>query len=258
MPSPSLTLLGLMALSTSALSSASENHHHHYHLLLSSDYAAEVCSPNTTATTDDDASSPVPPCIQVVTIEAACTTPNSSTSPTEWLDHAECMCGGSYFEDWEGCQDCLSFHGLRTEREGAFYASVMSIASHSLCDFYAGVSGAAQPTASFAALYNSVAATAAQPTTGATIGTDQAPGETAVSLYFTSSGTLASAGAGNATMAGANQTFSSSGPAQTSVTATSASGSAKATNFVDNGTFSTKTPGGLLLGLAAVVIAVGL
>lgn len=263
MSSSSFTLLSLVALTTHAsalFSSAPENDDDHHHHLVPRDYAAEVCSPNTTT---DASSSTIPPCIEVVNIEAACT-PNS-TSPTEWLDHAECMCEGSYFQDWQGCQDCLYFHGLRTERDEAFYESVMGIASHSLCDFYAGVSGAAQPTAPFASLYSSAAATVAQPTTGATISSDQAPSETAVSLYFTPSGnqgpgvtfTSASTSIGNGTITSTSKTSSFSNSVKKTAT-TSASGSAGTASIEDNGAYSTKAPGSLLLGLAGVAIAVGL
>lgn len=88
------------------------------------------------------------------------------------------MCNGSFFADWPYCLQCLFIHGLRSERDVAYYKSVITEASTSLC-------GVPTPTAEFASIFSSVQVAIAYPTTGNTVSSDQAPGETAVSLYFT-------------------------------------------------------------------------
>lgn len=143
------------------------------------DYADEVCKPSTSA------DEPVPPCVSIENIEALCT-PNG-TEPLYIAAHAQCMCGGSYFAEWNACQDCLELHGQRSGRDEAFFLSVASSASQELCGFLTS-SGAATPTAPFASLFSEIANTLAQPTTGATVSSDRAVSKTAVSLYYTASG----------------------------------------------------------------------
>ncbi len=88
------------------------------------------------------------------------------------------MCRGSFFDEWPYCLQCLFFHGLRSERDVAHYRSVITTASAALCDV-------PTPTAHFAEIFTSARDTVPVPTTGATVSSDQAPGQTAVSLYFT-------------------------------------------------------------------------
>lgn len=60
-------------------------------------YLQEVCFPNVT--------NPVPPCQEIINIQSQC--PSGNTTNTLRLEaHAECICGGSFFEDWVGCLDC--------------------------------------------------------------------------------------------------------------------------------------------------------
>ncbi|ROV96788.1 hypothetical protein VMCG_07868 [Cytospora schulzeri] len=198
-PNLSLTLLLTSLLTTFiTLTLASQEQQPHHFENWKRDYAIEVCSPNTTTTTTTT-TDPLPPCIDIQNIESACI-PNG-TEPIDYAAHAQCMCTGSYFSEWAGCQACLYFHGLRTEREEEFYESVVTVASHSLCDFLtassssSGAGGAAgagaaaaTPTTDFAAIFSAVQATMTQPTTGGTVSSDQAPDETAVSLYYTLSG----------------------------------------------------------------------
>lgn len=272
MTPPSRSALSLLlALTTPTLTLARPEE---AHVLLPRAYADEICSPNITTTTTTTTTTTIPPCIEITTIEEACA-PNGTT-PLAYAAHAECMCGGSYFQEWQGCQACLSFHGLRTERDEAFYAAVLGVASHSLCDFLSTTAAAAAtPTTDFAALFSAAEATVSQPTTGATVsGSDQAPGETAVSLYFTLSGSqgpgaiTGSAASATAT-ATATATHSSTGKSgsasgttagkssSSSKTTTSASGSAAATSTSGSGACPTKAPGGLLLGVAGIAMAVG-
>lgn len=98
-----------------------------------------------------------------------------------WIEaHSECMCGGSYFSDYLGCQQCLQLHGARSERDNAHWASVLAVASSALCT--------GTPTASFPKIFESAGAAVFGPTTGATVSSDAKSGETAVSLYFTAKG----------------------------------------------------------------------
>lgn len=190
------------------------------------------------------------------------------------------MCGGSYFAEWTGCQDCLFYHGQRTEQEEEFYSSVAAEASHSLCDFLSS-SGSPTPTTDFAAIFSSVEATVASPTTGGTVSSDQASGSTAVSLYFTFTGeqgpgpitgsaatatatttegaTASGSGSESGSASGATSTTKSSSntSSKSSASGTAASGSASSSSS-GSGAQPTNAPGGLLLGLAGLALAAGL
>lgn len=131
-----------------------------------------VCKP---ATAPD---SPLPPCVSIEQIESACL-PNG-TSPLHYEAHAQCMCGGSFFAEKLACERCLQFHGLRSERQFDHYAAILDTAESALCS--------ATPSAPFASLFSSAAAAATYPTEGATLASDRADGNTAVSLYFTLTG----------------------------------------------------------------------
>jgi hypothetical protein len=93
------------------------------------------------------------------------------------------MCHGSFFTEWPFCLQCLYVHGLRSARDTEFYRSVIASASSELC-------GQPTPTADFQDIFSKVQATLAQPTTGSTVSSDQFPSQTAVSLYYTASGSL--------------------------------------------------------------------
>ncbi|KAK1771091.1 hypothetical protein QBC33DRAFT_231154 [Phialemonium atrogriseum] len=140
--------------------------------ILRRDYQDSVCKPATRQVGDT-----VPPCVEIETIETMCT-PNG-TGPLFLAAHQQCMCRGSYFADWPACLSCLFLHGQRTERDVGQYMGVLAAASSSFCD------AAAAPTAEFASVFAAVQATAAPPATGATVASDRAPGQTAVSLYYT-------------------------------------------------------------------------
>ncbi|KAI9167577.1 hypothetical protein HJFPF1_03708 [Paramyrothecium foliicola] len=138
------------------------------------DETAAVCSP------EYDGEGPVPPCIQVTVIENLCE-PNG-TDAIDYEAHAQCMCNGSYFSDWRGCENCLLVHGFRSERDNAFWERIMTSASDALCT--------GTPTAIFRSLFASAETNSAVafPTTGSTQSSDQFPDETAVSLYYTPTG----------------------------------------------------------------------
>ncbi|KAK4219142.1 hypothetical protein QBC37DRAFT_410367 [Rhypophila decipiens] len=88
------------------------------------------------------------------------------------------MCGGSFFAEWPYCLECLFAHGLRSQRDVFFYRDVIATASNALC-------GVPTPTAEFKSIFESAQAIVPVPTTGDTISSDQAVGQTAVSLYYT-------------------------------------------------------------------------
>lgn len=274
---PSLFLLPL------ALAHATrhfQSGHHDAALVLAreeSDYINTVCSPNITSASDDAVV--IPPCIEVTAIQQACT-PNGTTDASYYAAHAECMCGGSYFDDWAGCQACLLYHGGRSERDEAFYRSVVDVASSSLCGFLdaTGTAGttaaaaAATPTTDFAAIFSAVAATLAPPTTGATVSSDQAPSSTAVSLYFTPSesqgpgaitGSAATA-TGTAATTARDSSASESGSEEAATTTTtrsktsSSSGGGASSSSSEAGAMPTKAAGGVLLGLVGLAVAAGL
>ncbi|KAK0638851.1 hypothetical protein B0T16DRAFT_295040, partial [Cercophora newfieldiana] len=135
------------------------------------DYEDEVCHPVVQHSNDT-----IPPCLNLVTIETLCT-PNG-TSPLALKAHQQCMCNGSFFSEWPYCLQCLFIHGLRSERDVAFYESVISTASNSLC-------AAPAPTAEFAEIFSNVQVAAPYPTVGDTVSSDRAVSQTDVSLYFT-------------------------------------------------------------------------
>lgn len=117
------------------------------------------------------------PCVEIANIASACQ-PNG-TAPLDYEAHAQCMCNGSYFSDWVGCQQCLIVHGLRSERDVAHYKNVLSAASHGLCT--------GTPTAAFPTYFESAGKdpeAAPYVTTGNTASSDEYPGKTAISLYY--------------------------------------------------------------------------
>lgn len=127
----------------------------------------KVCYPDSTGT--------VAPCQEIYNIEQACQ-PNG-TAPIDYEAHAQCMCKGSYFQDWTGCQKCLMVHGLRSERDNIQYNNVLSAASKALCS--------GTPTAAFSSYFASAESTVPVVATGNTASSDQFPGKTEVSLYYT-------------------------------------------------------------------------
>ena len=119
-----------------------------------------------------------PPCPELWAIEAACEP--SGTGQAALDRHAQCMCQGSYFDDYVGCQSCLRVHGTRSERDTNYWNSVLAVASSALCG--------GSPTAVFPEVFSSVQAdpnAVPQPTSGATQTSNQYPGQTDVSLYYT-------------------------------------------------------------------------
>lgn len=170
-------------------------------------YIDSVCQPNTT--------DPVPPCQAIITIEEQCQ-PNG-TSSLDYIAHQECMCGGGFFSNWNGCQQCQYVHGARSEAVVEAFESIISSASVSLCT--------GTPTASFAAIFSSIADSAPQVASGAaTTVSDQYPSDAAVSLYYTASGPQgAGAITGSATAATATSSAAASGSSSAAVVTPSAS-----------------------------------
>ncbi|KIE02339.1 collagen-like protein Mcl1, partial [Metarhizium majus ARSEF 297] len=168
---------------------------------------AKVCYPEV------NGSGVVPPCISISNIESACQ-PNGTES-IDFNAHAQCMCQGSYFVDWRGCQNCLFIHGFRSARDHVYWERVLSVASDSLCQ--------GTPTAAFSAIFSSVQANTRDApfvTTGDTMSSDKFPSKTDVSLYYTATGPQ---GPGAITGAAATATRVSN-PSATNLTASNTSG----------------------------------
>ena len=72
---------------------------------------------------------PSAPCVQIRIIEPICMQRGIS-----YRDHQRCMCEGSYFRDWNGCQACLRVQGVYGEGSVRRWESIMDSASSSLCD----------------------------------------------------------------------------------------------------------------------------
>ncbi|GAB7354444.1 hypothetical protein MBLNU459_g4932t1 [Dothideomycetes sp. NU459] len=168
-------------------------------------YIASVCVP--------DITSPVPPCQEIINIEEQCQ-PNG-TEAIDYIAHQECMCGGSFFSNWNGCLNCEYVHGSRSEAEAEAYSSIISTASNMLCT--------GTPTASFAAIFSSVSEASPQTVSGAaTVLSDQYPSQSAVSLYYTATGAQ---GAGAITGSAAEATASATGSSRTATESSSGSSS---------------------------------
>ncbi len=165
--------------------------------LPSASYSDQVCKPQLPP------SEPLPPCVEIENIETLCY-PNGTTQI--YLEaHAQCMCRGSYFPEWNACRECLFLHGQLSERDLAFYQSIATTASSRLCGFLTTTARAAAaapsagsgsasanttalappPTAIFKDLFTSVEEALSFPTTGATVAVDVAHGNSDVALYFT-------------------------------------------------------------------------
>ncbi|OIW31576.1 hypothetical protein CONLIGDRAFT_571340 [Coniochaeta ligniaria NRRL 30616] len=240
--------------------------------LFARDYVDTVCKPATKNPTDT-----VPPCVEIETIETLCV-PNG-TEPIYLIAHQECMCGGSYFSEWPACQNCLFYHGLRTERDVAQYDGILSAASSAFC-------GAATPSTTFAAVFSSIQSSFPVPTTGGTVSSDRGPSQTAVSLYYTasgsqgpgaitgsaatatatrlitapvSSGTTGGSGSGSGSGAGTGSQTSGGGadPGTTPTTGPSGSASPSATTKPNGGARMWDSPSGMFV-LFVMVVAVTL
>lgn len=228
--------------------------------LFARDYVDTVCKPATKNPADT-----VPPCVEIETIETLCV-PNG-TEPIYLIAHQECMCGGSYFAEWPACQNCLFYHGLRTEREVAQYDGILSAASSSFC-------GAATPSATFAAVFSAIQSTFPVPTTGGTVSSDRAPSQTAVSLYYTASGSqgpgaitgsaatatatrlvTAPAGTGTAAGTGPGSQTSGGGPNPGTTPTTGPSGSAGPSATTKPNAAARTAPFGMLVMLGMVAVA---
>jgi hypothetical protein len=223
-----------------------------------SDEAQKVCYP------EFEGDGTIPPCIQIEAIERACQ-PNG-TDTIDYQAHAQCMCNGSYFSDWLGCQSCLEVHGFRSERDIAYWERVMSAASEGLCT--------GTPTAAFQSLFASAQTNTAIPfaTTGNTRSSDQFPSETAVSLYFTATGSQGPGRiTGTPTAATADETETTEAPSASSTGSEdddetssdtqdgreTSTGTTEETSTGPNGAAATQGPG-LYMALAGAAVLAAL
>ncbi|OLN85952.1 hypothetical protein CCHL11_05435 [Colletotrichum chlorophyti] len=228
-------------------------------------YQDVVCKPQTS-------NGPLPPCVQIENIEAACQ-PNGTDS-IHLEAHAQCMCRGSFFAEKLGCERCLYVHGIRSEADLAYYSGVLSSASNALCT--------GTPTAAFATVYSNIEVAATRATSGlATSRSDQAPSNTAISLYYTASGPQGPGsitGAAASATATAEQTRTATAAVTTTASTTGGSGStstrasttttgptgtasddaATTTTESGNGAMPTYAAGGLMMGAAGLALLAGL
>ncbi|KAK6597117.1 hypothetical protein H4I95_09388 [Botrytis cinerea] len=161
------------------------------------DYLSSVCSPNITSGT-------IPPCIEVITIQSACT-PNGTT-PLDYLAHAQSVVSA--------------------------FNTIITSASNQLCT--------GTPTASFAAIFNSLGGGDVAEGTATQL-TDLYPSETAVSLYYTASGNQG-VGAITGSATGATKTGSTSASV-TATGSSSASGVSATATKTSAGSAGTTTSG---------------
>ena len=139
-------------------------------------YLDSVCSPNVT-----DTSGTLPPCISVINIQGQCAPNNTDALGYEAM--AQCLCNepSTFFSDWIGCRECLEFHGGLTGQDLARYSIVIESVSNAICT--------GTPTAQFADYFTSIDGAVAISYSGTdTVTSDQAPSQTAVSLYYTAPG----------------------------------------------------------------------
>lgn len=212
------------------------------------EYINSVCSPNITTP-----GSTIPPCISITTIQSECTT--NGTTPLDYLASAECMCNppSTFFADWQGCQQCLFVHGARSQEDLDKYSSIISSASIILCTD--------TPTAGFAAIFSSVAATAAPTATGATVLSDQFPSQSAVSLYYTavgSQGPGAISGSAMTATAGASTSLTTLAGTNSGTGGVNVGGGSTATASSGSGAEATQGVrfGGIAAAVGGIAIAV--
>ncbi|KIW04915.1 uncharacterized protein PV09_04085 [Verruconis gallopava] len=213
-------------------------------------YLNSVCSPNVT-----DTSGTLPPCISVINIQGECA-PNN-TDALGYLAMAECLCNppSTFFADWLGCRDCLAFHGGLSDAALARYSVVISSVSNAICT--------GTPTAQFADYFTSVDAAVPGPTGTATGTTDQAPSQTAVSLYYTASGAQGpgaiTGSATAATRSGAAASSVLSGTRSAAAT-TATSGATAASTSAGSSSSSSSSSGAMATagrGLGLALVAAG-
>ncbi len=144
-------------------------------LLAPRDYIDTVCKPAPEHPTDL-----IPPCSEIENIETACQ-PNG-TAALYLAAHQECMCGGSFFVEWSACLACQTLHrGCARRVMPPSSGGCSRRASSAFC-------GTATPTAVWASIFASQEAAATPLSTGDTVSSDHAPSQTAISLYYTPSG----------------------------------------------------------------------
>ncbi|KAL7799030.1 hypothetical protein V8C37DRAFT_398866 [Trichoderma ceciliae] len=89
----------------------------------------EVCKLNTPPS-ELPGKDAVLPCVEVIFRDNTCHF--GATEPNYSKAHAECMCNGTNFVDWIGCQQCLLDHGFHSE-DNIYWSKILSAASEALC-----------------------------------------------------------------------------------------------------------------------------
>lgn len=219
-------------------------------------YLRTVCYPTGSST-------PRPPCVSIEQIDWQCA-PNGTT-PLALEAHKQCLCNGSFFGDYAGCQACLLVHGFRSERDNIRYLSVAAAASSAFC-------GVPTPSAAHKVIFSSLDVAATPVTTGATTSSDRFPSQTEVSLYFSATGSQGpGAITGSATAATSRPEpvgtttqstrrpagTTTAGGAQAGITSGATGGGAATTTSSSSGlgAIPTAAVGGLAIGIAAGAFA---
>ncbi|KAM3073664.1 hypothetical protein ACMFMG_004451 [Clarireedia jacksonii] len=157
------------------------------------DYISKMCYPlytNNTRFHDLDltfeeripslANSPFP-CEQKFYISQVCSA--NGTTPIDFLAEQECLCPSSYWVALSACDDCYLAHGYLNQTKDEMSAEISSLSS-------AECLATSPPIQPFLNLwYTSVDISSLRNPPDVAIGTDKFPNQTAVSNYFTSTGT---------------------------------------------------------------------
>ncbi|PQE34102.1 Collagen mcl1 protein [Rutstroemia sp. NJR-2017a WRK4] len=108
----------------------------------------------------------------------------NGTTPIDFLAEQECLCPSSYWDAVRGCVDCFLAHGYLNQTKDEEYASISSLRS-------AECLATSPPIQPYSNLLYTTALNVSTQLYGPddAIGTDRFPNQTAVSNYFTSTGT---------------------------------------------------------------------
>ncbi|PQE18942.1 collagen Mcl1 protein [Rutstroemia sp. NJR-2017a BVV2] len=122
------------------------------------------------------------PCEQANYILQVCSA--NGTTPIDFLAEQECLCPSSYWVAVKGCVDCFLVHGYLNETQEEDYARISSLSS-------AECLATSPPIQPYSNLLYTTAINVSTVLTAPddAIGTDRFPNQTAVSNYFTSTGT---------------------------------------------------------------------
>lgn len=171
------------------------------------------------------ANSPLP-CEQGIYIQAVCTA--TGTTELDLLAEQECLCEGAYWEALQGCANCYHAHG--------YQGSTPSEASSSIARLSRAECSPTPPSQPFSNLLPAVNVTSVENSPPLTLGTDRAPNNTAIDIYFTATlsmmpGQVTGSATGQLTSL-VNSPVSGTGIAITNTTPTALSSSRTSTSLI--------------------------